>query len=61
LFGFDGYQVQQGHTNMDMLNENQAILNKAAAAGIRLVSLTPTRYTDLPQVSIFHLITKHSA
>lgn len=61
LFGFDGYLVQHDSTHLDLFNENQQILNKAAAAGIGLVSLTPTRYQGLRQVSIFHLITKHSA
>jgi len=61
LFGFDGYLVQHDHTHLDLFNENQQILNKAAAAGIELVSLTPTRYQDLQQISIFHLITKYSA
>jgi 4-hydroxy 2-oxovalerate aldolase len=61
LFGFDGYLVQQDSSQLDLFNENQQIINKAAAAGIGLVSLTPTRYQGLRQVSIFHLITKHSA
>lgn len=61
LFGFDGYLVQHDSAHLDLFNENQQIVNKAATAGIPLVSLTPTRYMGLRQLSIFHLITKYSA
>ena len=60
LYGFDGYEVHQDNSLLELFNENQQILNNAAAHGIGLVSLTPSRYHHLRQVSIFHLITRHT-
>lgn len=58
LYGFDGYLVQENQAQFDLFNENQQIIDKALEHGIQLISLTPTRYRNLKEVSIFRIITK---
>jgi 4-hydroxy 2-oxovalerate aldolase len=56
LFGFDGYTTEERPGDIELFHENQRIIDLAVAAGIRLYSLTPTRYTHIEQVSVFRLL-----
>ena len=56
LFGFDGYTAEERPGDIELFHENQRIIDLAVAAGLQLYSLTPTRYTNMEQVSIFRLL-----
>jgi 4-hydroxy 2-oxovalerate aldolase len=56
LYGFDGYLQQDSGSNIGLFQENQQIIDLAVSKGIRLYSLTPTRYANVKEVSIFRFL-----
>ncbi|MBN9297983.1 MAG: aldolase catalytic domain-containing protein [Filimonas sp.] len=56
LIGFDGYVEEELSANIDLLYENQGIIDAAQKQGLTLKSLTPTRYSNIEQLSIFRFL-----
>lgn len=58
LTGYDGYaESEMGKKERGLFNENETLFYRASdALGCSLVSLTPTRYTEISQGSVYNYI-----
>lgn len=57
LAGFDGYDTTIDQTQFTLAQENQNILNDVLKLkGIRVVSITPTKYKKIDTISVYSLI-----
>lgn len=56
VIGYDGYDGNISPQEMELFNENEYLFNKIKEKGINPVALTPTKYSELNQQSVFSLI-----
>ncbi|WP_290794737.1 aldolase catalytic domain-containing protein [Flavihumibacter sp. UBA7668] len=57
IAGFDGYNSEPSSIEFEVAKENDLLFKKFRNLGVRVVSITPSRYKNLDQLSIYSLLT----